>query len=1407
MKFKYVIASLGMSLVLSSCGQAPTPTLDSISLSGSYQTEYVIGEAYNSTGLVVTAKYSDESTRQVADYTVSGFDSSSVGQKTVVITYQEKTANYTVNVSAVDPTHIDITINVTVSGIETYAKNHSHIYMYQKFASNEWSFTPMKNTSGHLWTATFNQIKVGKSYEYNFYYGDDKLPDLDNGKNVISGNSRTMTVTFDKTVYPLTASFNVVEPAVKTLDSISLDGAYKTIYKLGETLDLTGLVVVAHYSDNSTGVISNYSISGFDSTRKGTCSVVISYTEDEVTKTAGFTATITNPLKSIAIKTKPNKIVYEYGEDFSKTGLQVTATYEDDSTKDVTDFEVTGYDKTVVGEQTITVSYTEDGVTKTATFTVKVNNSVVSIEVTHLPNKTEYLPKEQFDATGLVVVATLKNGTKSNLTTDDYTLSGTETTIAGEKTVTVKYKDNENITASFKFTVKQPDTSDVKSIAITTKPTKLTYYLGEELDLTGMVITATFVTEETDTIDAGYTVSGFDSETTGEKTVTISYGKTATFTVTVQKCYQNITLSVTVSGLSEYKDTYSKIYVNHNFGLEDPSGDWLTQVMTQDQTNKNLWTISFNNIETEKYYNYNFYFGSDEAADMVYGKNIIDDESLSVKVVRGTTEYSNTATFQITEAQKEFDLVIKPKVKTSSNAEEENLLPESYLWVWDSQSDTTNLFERTNTAAWHKQFAVTLVNGKAELSFNSVLSNYDDAAPAEWTYQMGEYDGTTFKTYDNGYKLNITSNTTATVEYDALFNGQPTFETFELQVTVNITGDVSGINNIKFIANNDDTETYKWDIYTVDEVAASNVMSIKNLDVTKPLYFKIYVYNEDTTEYRVGGAEGVNFSLTPYKAIEKITVAFTVGETVGQYSITGRSNALMSFADQKATVYGTPVALSPTFSDGQPHAFSVKYEGTNIRIDDNNGVKTIVGLKAGTLTRVDLVADTGAMHSFMVKVADSNYEATWTRDWLGGTLVDGVVTGAHSQNEKWFDSDNVAAVANMTSNFMNGIDISSVKALYDNGTKFYNTDGVEQSLFYILKENGVNWVRMKLWVDPKDSTGVSYGGGANDLATDLWIAKEAKAAGLKVLLDFHYSDYWTDPATQIIPKSWANATGANDMASKIQTYTTETLTAFKNAGVLPEMVQLGNEISSGMLMKTPGSGTSFNAYGEPSYATAASNASASIQGTGGSQASDNMKLYINAGATGVDAVDSSIKKIVHWAKGGSGISANVINTFFGSLSTVNYDYAAISMYPFYCFDDMTGCNTILSGINIPGKSWFIAETSYPFTSQTYVYEDGADVTNFVYNGWNCDEAKFTEICHQYDLNANGQASFIHDFTNCVVSNGGLGIFYWEGAWVPNKNVGWAGAGSTCSWSNQGFFSYDGKALKNITIFNQMLGNN
>ena len=508
----------------------------------------------------------------------------------------------------------------------------------------------------------------------------------------------------------------------------------------------------------------------------------------------------------------------------------------------------------------------------------------------------------------------------------------------------------------------------------------------------------------------------------------------------------------------------------------------------------------------------------------------------------------------------------------------------------------------------------------------------------------------------------------------------------------------------------------------------------------------------------------------------------------------------MFFGNQITTVYGEPITIEPEFT-GDSQSFMAQYEGTNIRIDNNK----IIGLKSGTVTKVKLVSELGLKCSFYVAVTSSTYRASWDRDLLWSDSLSGSV----SVKEKWFDNTTVQEISGMGADFMNGIDISSCRALYKNGTKFYNTSGTEQSLFYILKENGVNWVRMKLWVDPYTTSGVSYGGGVSDLDTDLWIAKEAKAAGLKVLLDFHYSDFWTHPGQQVVPKAWANASSADDLAGMIQTYTNNTLTSFKNAGCLPDMVQLGNEISSGMLMLNPGADSfktvtykNEQTYKEPNYKNTSS--AFAYQGTSGS---DNMKKYLNAAATGVNAVDSNIKKVIHWAKGGT-FSTSAVTTFFGNLSTVDYDYAGISFYIYDCVSSMNDAASFFAGIKGMDKPWFIAETSYPFSGLSYIYNESTntDLTDFTINGWkeNSSDHKYVEEMRSaYAYTGIGQANLIHDLTAAVVANDGIGVFYWEGAWVPNKNVGWASEGSLNTWGNQGFFSYNGKAIANINIFKQM----
>ena len=157
-------------------------------------------------------------------------------------------------------------------------------------------------------------------------------------------------------------------------------------------------------------------------------------------------------------------------------------------------------------------------------------------------------------------------------------------------------------------------------------------------------------------------------------------------------------------------------------------------------------------------------------------------------------------------------------------------------------------------------------------------------------------------------------------------------------------------------------------------------------------------------------------------------------------------------------------------------------------------------------------------------------------------------------------------ISTMYSSSVRGVDISSYTALKKAGVKFYNHEGKEESLLKILHDNGVNYIRVRIWNDPYNEKGESYGGGNCDVESGLEIAREAAKYGMKMLLDFHYSDFWADPAQQIIPKAWeADKNNPDKMAQHVYEYTKEVIEKFQQTGVEVGMVQIGNEITNGML--------------------------------------------------------------------------------------------------------------------------------------------------------------------------------------------------------------------------------------------------
>jgi arabinogalactan endo-1,4-beta-galactosidase len=214
-----------------------------------------------------------------------------------------------------------------------------------------------------------------------------------------------------------------------------------------------------------------------------------------------------------------------------------------------------------------------------------------------------------------------------------------------------------------------------------------------------------------------------------------------------------------------------------------------------------------------------------------------------------------------------------------------------------------------------------------------------------------------------------------------------------------------------------------------------------------------------------------------------------------------------------------------------------------------------------------------------------------------------------------------------TGEFILGADISSVQEAFDLGTRYADTDGTQKDILEILKAHGFNYIRLRAFVDPNAPYGYSMGtagGGCQkaeaycDTAHTIEFAQAIKAAGLGFLLDLHYSDTWADPGKQIIPESFRDASSIDELADHVREYTTEVVTSLVNAGARPDMVQVGNEITPGMLIHVPNSST--DCWGNGAVANS----------IGGSTSNwMNLGTLLSAGADAVRAVDDSIAIMLH----------------------------------------------------------------------------------------------------------------------------------------------------------------------------------
>lgn len=311
----------------------------------------------------------------------------------------------------------------------------------------------------------------------------------------------------------------------------------------------------------------------------------------------------------------------------------------------------------------------------------------------------------------------------------------------------------------------------------------------------------------------------------------------------------------------------------------------------------------------------------------------------------------------------------------------------------------------------------------------------------------------------------------------------------------------------------------------------------------------------------------------------------------------------------------------------------------------------------------------------------------------------------------------------LSSDFIMGMDISSMISELDSGVVYRDYEGNEletlDDICKFLADQGINHIRIRVWNNPYDTNVKGYGGGNNDVEKAKQFADACRNAGIKMLVDFHCSDLWTDPGKQQAPKAWKGYT-VEQKAQALTEFITDSLKTIDSSKDVVDMVQVGNETTNGFVGET---------------------------------SQTNMCTLFSAGAEGVKNYNENVKVVIHLTnpeKGNMTRWAKILDD-----NSVNYDILATSYYP-YWHGTLANLATEFKKVKETySKDVMVAETSYAYTLED---SDGHDNTVRVGNNdtGNDTTEPFTE---------QGQATAIRNLINTVNNAGGLGVYYWEPAWL------------------------------------------
>jgi len=341
-------------------------------------------------------------------------------------------------------------------------------------------------------------------------------------------------------------------------------------------------------------------------------------------------------------------------------------------------------------------------------------------------------------------------------------------------------------------------------------------------------------------------------------------------------------------------------------------------------------------------------------------------------------------------------------------------------------------------------------------------------------------------------------------------------------------------------------------------------------------------------------------------------------------------------------------------------------------------------------------------------------------------------------------NDDIPDEIPVETNLVYGGDFSIIKKMEDYGA-VYKVNGVAKKGLQIFKENNYTWARLRIFHTPD-----YVGPVCNDLKYTIALAKEAKALGFKILLDFHYSDTWADPAKQFTPAAWKNLS-FELLADSMRIYTTKVLDNMQNADVMPEMVQIGNEINNGMLW--------------PQGKLWTETGSANWQG---------LTTLIKAGIQGVKQAKNSagIKIMIHAATGGS---IQESNTFYNKMKEygVEYDIIGLSYYPWWhgTFDQL--------------------EANLDYLSKAFDQEISLVETAYYSNGWYPEPGGWNLDVKPYPPTEQGQNDYLVELVKRLKNHAKVtSVFYWEpeALEIPESKIFYLG---------RSLFDKQGNAFKGI----------